>query len=151
MEHQYWWMFRPNGLLGSVHDDDWRLVVIKTSINSKDDASVAPLWFEVWRWDYNQNLIFFKNPPLKRRNVYMCEIHTFGEGGTVSQTHISFNQWSSSRPDGGQCERIESQRRLSLGRWTGTLLCSVGWSGYEDTLEERQITEDLVFCTLQNE
>lgn len=37
-------MFRPNGLVGSVHDDDWTLVVIKTSINSKDDASVAPLF-----------------------------------------------------------------------------------------------------------
>lgn len=57
-----------------------------------------------------------------------------GWGGMSSR--MSLNQWSWWRLDEGRCEQTGSQRRLSPGRWTGSLLCSVGWSGCVDTLRE---------------
>lgn len=57
------------------------------------------------------------------------------ERGTASHGRIGFSRWSSSQPDGGRCERKGSRQKLFLERWTGNLLCSVGWSGCEDKLQ----------------
>lgn len=118
------------------------ILEIQTVQNAQRISTVV--WTTLWWMDSKQKC-HFKESNFKRCEIKKCVICTFWEGDAVSQIHICFNQWSSSRPDGGRCERIGSQRKPSLGRWTGTLLCSVGWSGYEDTLRKNEKTWRISF------
>lgn len=75
---------------------------------------------------------------------FVGETHT-SKSGTASYRRARFNRWSSSQLDGEQCEQRGSQRKLFLGRWRENLLCSVGWSGCEDKLQEKSKREVVFF------
>lgn len=51
---------------------------------------------------------------------------------------LSFSQQNWQPLDAEQCERRGSQRMLSQERPSGNLLCSEGWSGYEDRLKTQE-------------